>query len=104
MRFERVWRYRALAHTKMPSTTCQNFTNDSAQKNDEFKWVCLGPTTQATAGSTRTEFIFDDDGIVEIYHLGCWQATEKTKVGIRGEILGVSKGVSWCTCWTPTPI
>ena len=42
--------------------------------------------TSAGPGSVLTEIIFEDDGIVKIYHLRR-QATE-TKVGKRGEILG----------------
>jgi hypothetical protein len=64
---------------KMPSTTCQNFTTATAK--DELNGL-FRPKTQAR--NVRTEVIFDDGGIMEIYHI-CRQAIE-TKTG-RGDML-----------------
>lgn len=54
------------AHMKMPSTTCQSFT--TATVNDQFNGDCLGP--RGGPVSVRTEILFDNGGILRIYHLG----------------------------------
>lgn len=77
---------------KIPSRMCQNFTTATAK--DELNGLSR-PKTKAR--NVRTEVIFHDGRIVEIYHI-CSQETE-TKVG--GGDVGLSNFM--CTCRT-TPI
>ena len=64
-------------HMKMPSTMCQNFTNATAKSPSSM--VSLRP--RARPRHIRTRIVFDDRGIMEIYHIGR-QATE-TEAGRR---------------------
>jgi hypothetical protein len=58
------------AHMKMPSRTCQSFTNTTVE-DGLMAYLDL----RVMPGIVRTEIPFNDRGILEVYHLGR-QATE----------------------------
>ena len=56
----------AKAHMKMPSRTCQNFTNTTAK--DELNELSRPLSFERKV--LRTEILFNNCGILEVYHLG----------------------------------
>jgi hypothetical protein len=76
-------------HIKMPSTRCQSLTIISAK--DEFNEL----SRPSARSGVRTEILLNDDGILEVYHLG-------RKAGDRGcgdkEGMGKCLGASGASC------
>jgi hypothetical protein len=66
-------------YMKMPSTTCQIFTTTTTERR--VKWTIYA------LGSVRTEILFDDSGILEIYHLGRQAAETEVGRGVEARSL-----------------